>query len=43
MAKKLIKEKRINNLKEQLKNETDINKKEEINNLKIKIKKGSED
>lgn len=43
IIKKWIKEKRINNLKEQLKNETDINKKEEINDLIIKIKKGSED
>ena len=43
IIKKWIKEKRINNLKEQLKNETDINKKEEINDLIIKIKKGRED
>lgn len=43
IIKMWIKEKRINNLKEQLKNETDINKKEEINDLIIKIKKGSED
>lgn len=43
IIKKWIKEKRINYLKEQLKNETDINKKEEINDLIIKIKKGSED
>ena len=40
---KWIKESKIEKLKEQLKIETDIKKQEEINDLIIKIKKGSED
>lgn len=43
LINKWIKENKINKLKEQLKTETDINKKEAINDLIIKIKKGSED
>lgn len=38
-----IRESKIDKLKEQLKNETDVNKQEELNDLIIKIKKGSED
>lgn len=38
-----IRESKIDKLKEQLKNETDVKKKEELNDLIIKIKKGSED
>lgn len=40
---KWIRESKIDKLKEQLKNETDVNKQEELNDLIIKIKKGSED
>ena len=38
-----IRESKIDKLKEQLKNETDVKKQEELNDLIIKIKKGSED
>jgi len=38
-----IKEKQIEKLKEELKNETDIKRKEELNDLIIKIKRGSDD
>lgn len=40
---KWIRESKIDKLKEQLKNETDVKKQEELNDLIIKIKKGSED
>ena len=40
---KWIKESKIEKLKEQLKIESDIKKQEELNDLIIKIKKGSED
>ena len=40
---KWIRETKIDKLKEQLKNETDVKKQEELNDLIIKIKKGSED
>ena len=43
LINKWIKEKKIDMLKEQLKNNPDINEKERINDLIIKIKKGSED
>lgn len=38
-----IRESKIDKLKEQLKNETDVKRQEELNDLIIKIKKGSED
>ena len=38
-----IKEKQIEKLKEELKNETDIKRKEELNDLIIKLKRGSEE
>lgn len=40
---KWIRESKIDKLKEQLKNETNVKKQEELNDLIIKIKKGSED
>lgn len=40
---KWIRESKIDKLKEQLKNATDVKKQEELNDLIIKIKKGSED
>ena len=40
---KWIRESKIDKLKEQLKNEIDVKKQEELNDLIIKIKKGSED
>ena len=40
---KWIRESKIDKLKEKLKNETDVKKQEELNDLIIKIKKGSED
>ena len=40
---KWIRESKIDKLKEQLKNESDVKKQEELNDLIIKIKKGSED
>ena len=40
---KWIRESKIDKLKEQLKNETDVKKQEELNDIIIKIKKGSED
>ena len=40
---KWIRESKIDKLNEQLKNETDVKKQEELNDLIIKIKKGSED
>lgn len=43
IIKEWIKENQIEKLKEELKNETDINKKEEINDIIIKLKRGSED
>ncbi len=43
IIKEWIKESQIEKLKEELKNETDINKKEEINDIIIKLKRGSED
>lgn len=43
IIKKWINEKQIEKLKEELKNENDINKKEEINDIIIKLKRGSDD
>ena len=43
IIKEWIKENQIEKLKEELKNETDINKKEEINDIIIKLKRESED
>lgn len=43
IIKKWINEKQIEKLKEELKNENDINKKEEINDIIIKLKRGSDE
>ena len=43
MIKEWITENQINKLKNELKNETDIKRQEELNDLIIKLKRGSEE